>query len=153
MKLDDLTHTTEPFFHMLAVADPPHDLLHAFARTNSTAVARVIRGSKSGTKAALMDEIGAALQLPTFGENWDALHDILCGHSGPLVLAFADAGFVLASCSPEERKQLATVLTSAASECAKAKPPRPLHIILHCSPDAAPAVEKRWKAAGAKIGH
>jgi len=153
MKLDELTRTTEPFFHMLAVADPPNDLLRAFERANSTAVARVVRGSKSGTKAAFMDEIGAALQLPTFGENYDALHDVLCDHPGPLVLAFADAGFVLASSAPEERKRLATVLTSAANDCAKHKPPRPLHIILHCAPDAAPAVEKRWKAAGVKLGH
>jgi len=39
---------------------------------------RVIRGKKCGSKAALLDEVGAALQFPPyFGENWDALDECI----------------------------------------------------------------------------
>ena len=37
-----------------------------------------LRGHKSRTKQAFMDETGAVLQVPWyFGENWDALNDVL----------------------------------------------------------------------------
>jgi hypothetical protein len=153
MNLLALTKPAAPHFHLLAATTLPHDALRALEAKHHMVV-RVIRGAKSGTKAALLDEFGAAMQLATFGENWDALHDVLCDPAlfpGPLVLAFAEAGFVLAAAPADERRRLVAVLQAAINRRSQAKTSRPLHVMLQCSPDAASAVELRWQAAGATV--
>jgi Barstar (barnase inhibitor) len=155
MNLQALTKPAPPHFHLWATTTPPHDALRELEHKTPLLAARVIRGAKSGTKAALLDEIGAVLQLATFGENWDALHDALCDpllFPGPLVLGFAEAGFVLAAAPFDERRRLVAVLQAAILRRAQAKTVRPLHVLLQFPPDAASAVELRWRSAGAEMG-
>ena len=61
---------------------------------------RTIRGRKCRTVTALFDEMGAALQFPYyFGENWDALDEVLRDLTdiAPVVLLLFSAADVLLS--------------------------------------------------------
>lgn len=66
-------------------------------RTRDLPKVRLVRGRRMRTRAALLDEMAAALQFPaTFGGNWDALADCLAdlqwlGGPGLVVLAVSDA--------------------------------------------------------------
>jgi RNAse (barnase) inhibitor barstar len=112
---------------------------------------RFVRGRKMTTKAGLMDELAAALQFPPyFGENWDALLDCLRDLNAPTVLAVADAGWLLNAAPPDELATFAEVLEQAAADHAQRG--RPFQVVLGVRPSEAAAVEKRWKAAGAKPG-
>src|SRR5262245_17994548 len=80
MDLDRLLRPEKPYLHLfLASEADAWELLGNFARSAARPVAaRMIRGQKAETTAALFDEFAAALQFPAhFGENWDALSDCL----------------------------------------------------------------------------
>lgn len=148
------TRAKAPFFHSLCSDWPPHDQARDWERSIPGLVARVVRGEKSTTKAALMNEIGAALQLPFFGENWDALNDVLCDHhlyAGPLVVVFSHADLVLSSGPGTGLKQLVDVLQTSAASLASVKPARPRHYVLHESGPVRPSTFQRWQTAGAEI--
>ncbi|GAA4405956.1 barstar family protein [Tsukamurella soli] len=108
---------------------------------------RVVRGSRMRTKAALLDELAAALQFPLhFGGNWDALADCLgdldwIRASGTVVLAVAEAEQVLAD-QPAELATLASVLADATGDGAR------LAVLLHASGGDPAAVRKTWGDAG-----
>lgn len=120
---------------------------------------RRVRGQKMRTKAGLMDELAAALQLPsTFGENWDALNDALRDlhqfGNQPLTLAVTEASAVLRDAPAAERR----VFWSILAEAAKMPPPkktlaaraRPgaVHVVLQCTADARTDLEHALKSAG-----
>ncbi len=112
--------------------------------------ARVVRGSRCQTKAALMDELAAALQFPPhFGANWDALNDCLCDpHAGAWLVGVLDAGQVLAKAGSDDLAKFVAVLDGAAAHLAKAKVRKPFHVVLHEEARDAAAAQKRWAAAG-----
>lgn len=148
-----LSRAKAPFFHLAASADSPHDLTRAWERATPGLIARVIRGAKSTRKADFMDEIGAALQLPGFGENWDALNDSLGDGElfpGPLIVAFSDPALVLEAGSGM-LQQLVQVLQSSAEFGASRKPARSRHFVICTTANAVPQVLKRWQAAGAEF--
>lgn len=114
--------------------------------------ARVVRGSRCLTKAALMDELAASLQFPPhFGANWDALNDCLCDpHAGAWLVGILDAGKVLAKAGSDDLSKFVAVLDGAAARSAKAKLPKPFLVVLHEEPRDAAAAQKRWGDAGAR---
>lgn len=79
---------------------------------------RVVRGTKCATYDRLMDEVGAALQLPLyFGENWPALAECLqdldwVDPAAGLVVVVSDADRLLAD-EPVELAPLLRALTGA----------------------------------------
>lgn len=113
--------------------------------------ARVVRGSRCQTKAALMDELAASLQFPPhFGANWDALNDVLCDpQAGACLIGILDAGQVLAKAGSDDLSKFVAVLDGAAARQAKAKVGKPFLVVLHEETRDATAALKRWKDAGA----
>lgn len=76
---------------------------------------RFLRGKKMRTKAGLLDEFAAALQFPhCFGENWDALRDVLSSlpllKTGALLICVWDAPEVLRESTPEDSETLGRVV-------------------------------------------
>ncbi|MFD9827322.1 barstar family protein [Tsukamurella tyrosinosolvens] len=106
----------------------------------------VARGSRMRTKAALLDEVSAALQFPLdFGANWDALADSLgdldwLGGPALVVLGVAEAEQVLA----DEAGSLSTFVAVLAD--------REVQVLLSVSDDAdVPRVRSAWAAAGLTV--
>ena len=160
MNLQPLTAPGGPWLHGLscAAADVGNAARRVEESSGRRVAARVVRGGKARTKAALLDEFAAALQFPlSFGENWDALHDCLCdlawlGSDG-LALFVADAARLLEA-EDEEASRFLAVLTSAAKhwqEPGKGRSPRPFHAVFHSAPAQAKAMTARWKKAGAVL--
>ncbi|MDF0531832.1 barstar family protein [Tsukamurella sp. 8F] len=117
-------------------------------RRGSPAV-RAVRGSRMRTKAALLDEVSAALQFPlTFGGNWDALADCLGDLdwiAGTVVLAIAESLEVLAD-DEDALPVFASILADVT-----ARPEAPLTVALHAGADDAAEVRGAWSAAGLPI--
>jgi hypothetical protein len=145
-----LTRPAAPWFHLLVAPAVPYDALRGLETTTPGVVVRFVRGRKAATKAALLDELAAALQFPPdFGGNWDALHDALCDLSWlratAVVICINEANHLLEA-EPDELPRLAQVLSQAATHRNKAG--KSFHVVLHAAPAAAAAVQKRWQAAG-----
>jgi hypothetical protein len=61
---------------LVAEVDPPTAGNAVRAMRAAGLIAVVVRGRKMRTRNALYDELGAALQFPSyFGENWNAVHE------------------------------------------------------------------------------
>ncbi len=106
----------------------------------------VARGSRMRTKAALLDEVSAALQFPLdFGANWDALADCLgdldwLGGPSQVVVAVAEAEQVLAD-EPQALRTFVAVLAD-----------REVRVLLSVSDDAdGPAVRSAWAGSGLTV--
>ncbi|WP_019202478.1 barstar family protein [Tsukamurella sp. 1534] len=106
----------------------------------------VARGSRMRTKAALLDELSAALQFPLdFGANWDALADCLgdlewLGGTAVVVLGVAQAEQVLA----DEPASFGTFVSVLAD--------RGVQVLLAAGDDADGAlVRTAWGAAGLAV--
>lgn len=119
--------------------------LDAVRRDESARVV-VVRGSRMRTKAALLDEVSAALQFPLdFGANWDALADSIgdldqLGGPARVVLGVAEAEQVLA----DEHAALATFVAVLAD-----RGPR---VLLSVADEAdGPAVRSAWAGAGLTV--
>lgn len=62
--------------------DEAHSRLEQASSAVAPLVTRTVRGWKCQTKTALHDEVGAALQFPSYyGENWDALDECITDFS------------------------------------------------------------------------
>ncbi len=130
-------------------------------RTSGRAV-RVVRGGKTRTYDGLMDELGAALQLPLyFGGSWPALAECLADlewvdPSTGLVVVVAHADEVLAD-DPVELGALVRALGGAVRSWATPieqgewwdRPAVPVHVVLHHAPGTDPA--PRYEEAGAAL--
>jgi RNAse (barnase) inhibitor barstar len=84
-------------------------------------VARVVRGRKMRSTAALFDEFAAALQFPAyFGENWDALDECLADLSwlpaDRYLIAITAAHEVLDRAPPTDRRLFWELLERVAGE-------------------------------------
>jgi RNAse (barnase) inhibitor barstar len=89
---------------------------------------RFLRGKKMRTKAALLDEFASALQFPYyFGENWDALRDILSTlpllKTGSLLICIWQAPELLKESTPEDLETLARVVKQVRTDQTRSKKP------------------------------
>src|SRR4051812_48338224 len=132
-----LTKTGAPWLHVLP--DPSAETLDAVRGLEvgdpPRPAVRIVRGAKSPTVADFYDEVSAALQFPTFGENWDALHDALCDlrwlHADGCVIVVTDAARLLDQAPEVQRHRLYAVLQSAAGHwgrATKTRAARPFHV-------------------------
>ncbi|HCZ32421.1 MAG TPA: hypothetical protein DHV93_02500 [Holophagaceae bacterium] len=88
---------------------------------------RWLRGSRMGTRAALMDEWAAAAQFPPhFGATWDGLRDCLADLPEGGIFLILDADQLLQDAPLEDGTTLWAVLADAAGDLA----PRPFHLVL-----------------------
>jgi hypothetical protein len=157
MDLHRLTKTDGPWLHCViaAPADLSNQIRALEQKSTKRLAARVVRGRRATTKAALLDECAAALQFPLyFGENWDALHDCLGDldwlNVEALVLIIADTSHLLARASAEEFQQFFRILEEAAKHWRQpggSTKGRPYHVVLHAAPGEETALLSRCKSA------
>ena len=131
MKLDALKRPEAPFLHRVSEDENAlWDTLRAHAS------ARLLRGSRMGTKAGLMAEFAAALQFPpSFGANWDALDEALAdlswmGGQGACLL-ITEADQVLSKATDEDRAIFKSLLEDVAQAWASIEPPAPFHVVMN----------------------
>jgi hypothetical protein len=163
MDLQRLARAQGPWLHLL-VAEPSDACNALWALERGAPVplaARVVRGRKAPTSAALFDECAAALQFPYyFGENWDALRDCLADLAWlrveAVVLCVADAVHLLDKAPPDEARRLVQVLEETVRhwhQPAKPHKPRPFHVVLHATPREEGALLRRWQALTPFLDH
>lgn len=129
---------TGPKIHVDSL-DPSALRARKLVQADPLEVVRVLRGSKMTTDAKLFDEVGAALQFPTyFGENWNALRDCL----GDLEWIPADRYLIIVTEvdtmlaeAPDLLEHLVVTLSGVAQEWAEPanRPlpePRAFHVVL-----------------------
>jgi RNAse (barnase) inhibitor barstar len=98
--------------------------------------ARLLRGSRMGSKAGLLAEFAAALQFPPgFGANWDALDECLAdlawmGGQGACLL-IVEADQVLAKATDEDRAIFQAMLEDLGEAWARIEPPAPFHVVMN----------------------
>jgi hypothetical protein len=146
MKSDPLLQPKAPWLYLLeATESEAYDRMRAVQTSATCSVAaRLIRGQKATTVAALFDEFAAALQFPPyFGENWDAFDECLSDlewlQADAYVLFILNAVRVLEKGSPEEARQFWTLLARIGAEWAKAvegnrpRSAKTFHAVLQCT--------------------
>ena len=141
-----MSHSAPYLQWIIAPASDAYDAVRALDPAG-----RLVRGSRSLTKAALLDEMAAALQFPPhFGGNWDALNDALCDpHERGWTVGILDAGKVLSKSGSDDLVKFVAVLNGVAEQMARVK--KPFRVLLHeVSADLA-AAQKRWAAAGVTV--
>ena len=158
MDLHRLIRTDGPWLHALIAkpADLSQQVRDWEQKSAGMLVARLVRGRKAATAAALFDECAAALQFPLyFGENWDALSDCLGDldwlNAEAVVLVVADAAHLLTKGSTEELKRLFGILEAAATHWRQPNghgKPKTYHVVLHAVPAEAAELRARCSAAG-----
>jgi len=137
MKFDSL----EPPYLYLSIANPKEFADYAYRlnyEKGSEFAIRVVRGNKMRRLADLYDEFAAALQFPDyFGENWDALDECLTDlewlPAAGYVLFVSNAVEVLKEESENQFVTFVSVLSRTCEEWARAKPPKPFHVLFQCT--------------------
>ena len=128
------------------------DLGWAIAAAPPKPAVRTIRSKKTRTRAALFDEMAATLQFPYyFGENWDALDEVINDLSwfpdAAFLLLFSRAELLLADADDGDFRLLARVLASAHTQW-RTENVR-FHAAFQCAtPDALDAFGLRLESAG-----
>lgn len=151
---------------LVVEVEPPAAGAAVLAMWETGLIALVVRGRKMRTRDALYDELGAALQFPSyFGENWNAVHECISDldwwpfGEGRVILV-EDADQVLAdSDEVDELEVMVRSFRRAHEEFAAPiaqgawfdRPPIPFHVVLQVEPAVVPATHARWSAAGAKL--
>ena len=131
MKLDALKQAEAPFLHRVA-----EDVGALWDTLRVNPCARLLRGARMTTKAALLAEFAAALQFPpSFGANWDALDEALAdlswmGGAGAWLL-ITDADQVLTKATGEDRAIFQSMLEDLAEAWARIEPPAPFHVVMN----------------------
>ena len=132
----------EPPYLYLSIASPKEFGEYAYRlnyEKQSEFAIRVVRGNKMRRLADLYDEFAAALQFPDyFGGNWDALDECLTDldwlPAAGYVLFVSNAVEVLRE---EPENQFVTFVSvlylEPVEEWARAKPPKPFHVLLQCT--------------------
>ena len=164
MTLDRLHKPDGPHLHLLVAGESRLcDEVWALERSSRRrTAARIVRGTKSRTRAALFDESAAALQFPYyFGENWNAFDDCLTDlewlRAVGYVVAVGNAVELLAEERPEEFSLFVELVGRIARQWGEAvapdgrtaRPPRAFHVVFHARPDDEHALSNRLLAAGA----
>ena len=159
MKLEALTKPAAPHLHLLIAPQAAASTALLALRQQSIAV-RFVRGGKAATKQALLDELSAALQFPSyFGNNWDACADCLrdlswLDHSGGIAVVFTDADRLLIDAGEPAFKTLLAVLTETAKHWDKtnaAKSSRPFHVVFQAEAENVQKLMQRFPGV-ASIG-
>jgi Barstar (barnase inhibitor) len=162
MELHRLLKSERPWLHLLVAAESDAcDLVAALPGVRQgREAARVIRGHKARTTAALFDEFAAALQFPCyFGENWDAFNECLADldwlPGEGYVFLIVQSTRLLDQEPAEQFELLLSILERAGEEWSKAagaprpRPPRPFHVVLQCSGEDEAALG--GKLTGARV--
>lgn len=132
MNLDALKKAEAPFVHR--AAEDPGALWDAMRQGSPHA--RLLRGSRMGSKAGLLAEFAAALQFPpSFGANWDALDEALAdlawmGGQGAWLL-ITEADQILAKGTDEDRAIFQAMLEDLGAAWAGIEPPAPFHVVMN----------------------
>lgn len=117
------------------------NLALGLAIRDPSAVVRTVRGRKSRTVASFFNEIAAALQFPYyFGENWNALNDVLgdleWSPGSAYLILIADADQLLAD-GDDEFQILMQIFTrmrvrwlTPNQYMPRARQPTPFHVLL-----------------------
>jgi hypothetical protein len=164
MTLDRLHQPVGPHLH-LVVADESRldDETRALERSApGRTAARIVRGAKGRTRAAMFDEFAAALQFPYyFGENWHAFEDCLSdlewlGADG-YVVVISHAVQLLAEERPEEFALFVEIVGKVAHHWSQSiapdgrtpQVPRAFHLAFHAVAADEAALSQRLLTAGA----
>jgi hypothetical protein len=133
-----------PSLHVAELGLGELDTLRArLEHEHAPALARIVRGRRSRTRAAFFDEAAAALQLPSyFGAGWDAFvdcaRDLAPGAQRVVMVSLASELF---ADEPAALAVLADVTTQLHSE-------RPFHLLLQETPGGLRVLEARLRDAG-----
>jgi hypothetical protein len=157
MKPNPLVEPTGPWLHLLVASESDVcDRAWALQRSPSDKVAaRLIRGQKARTTAALFDEFAAALQFPCyFGENWDALAECLTDlewlPGDAYVVFITNSNRLMEEESPHELHRLLELLAYAGAEWAKGpsaeQPAKPFHTVMQCTKQDEAGLLQKMKA-------
>jgi len=155
MNLDSL----EPPYVYLSIASPKEVGAYAYRlnyEKGSELAVRVVRGNKMRRLDDLYDEFAAAFQFPDyFGENWAAFDECLADlewvPARGYVLLISNAVELL---SKEPEKQFATfvrILSGICEEWARAKTPKPFHVLFQCTESDVETLIRRSQSALAGV--
>ena len=146
MKLDHLVPADGHWLHLLvATPSEAYDAASALqGQGHGRLAARVLRGAKMRTTAALFDEVAAVLQFPPyFGENWDALDECLADlewlHADACALTILDAVRLLDGEGAEPRRAFWEMTERVAREWGRpadestARPVRAFRVVVQCT--------------------
>jgi Barstar (barnase inhibitor) len=145
----------EPPYLCLSIASTKEFGEYAYSLNHeqgSKFAVRVMRGNKMQRLDDLYDEFSAALQFPEyFGENWAAFDECLADlewlPAPGYVLLISSAVEVL---SLEPEKQFATfvrILSGICAEWARAKSPKPFHVMLQCAESDVETLRRRGQSS------
>lgn len=159
MKANPLLQPKGPWLHVLVATESETcDRLAALRKPASAmVVARLIRGHKARTAAALFDEFAAALQFPYyFGENWDALDECLSDlewlPGKAYVLFITNSDRLLEEEPPEEMRSFLRLLARIAEEWAT-RSAKPFHVVLQCASERESRLRQNLHAAHVAHAH
>jgi hypothetical protein len=158
MKLSELLGSSAvPALHVVETDESTLcDLSWAIAGQDSKPAVRTIRSRKCRTRAALFDEMGAALQFPYyFGENWDALDEVITDLSwhdeAAFLLLFSGAEVLLADAPKSDLALLVQALAGAHEYWQKDSVP--FYAAFQCATrEGIEVFGRRLEAAGATFG-
>jgi hypothetical protein len=141
---DLLKSLDAPALHVVPEGEEPFaNLALGLAIRERSAVVRTVRGRKSRTVATFFDEIAAALQFPYyFGENWNALTDVLrdleWSPGSAYLILIADADQLLADADDEDFQILMQIVSRSRvtwltpnQYMPRNRQPTPFHVLLH----------------------
>jgi len=160
MAFEALFQHGEPYYYLSArPAATFADLFLALMREHPAAIVRVLRGSRSRTRAGFFGETAAALQFPYyFGENWHAFDECITSlwmAGDATVLLIADAHLLFADEAPQTLANFISVVNAAngpydAGDGTPLYQPNPLKIIFQIGDGERTAFEARLTAAGGR---
>jgi len=156
-------NSLEPPYLYLSNASPKEFAEYAYRlnyEKGSEFVIRVVRGSKMRRLPGLYDEFAAAFQFPDyFGENWDALDDCMTDldwlPAAGYVLFVSNAVEVLSEEPEKQFETFVSVLSGTCEQWARAKRPKPFHVLLQCTQSDIEVLRGRAQStlAGVPISH
>ena len=151
--------TNEPFF---LIRTTSHDMIVTFEYDGLAGrIVRKIRGKKCRSLEGLMSEFGAALQFfDGFGENWNALKELLCDMDEWLpgsgyVIVITDPSELLQE-EPEEFERFVRTIGHVGRRWSQPitdngrfdRPARPFKVVLEMDARTAPIMKERIKRHG-----
>lgn len=160
LDVSGLSRVDAQWLHV-TVGQPAHARALAAYLTERGAAARVVRGIKATTTAALFDELSAVLQFPDyFGQNWsavsDCIEDLSWLRAPSYALIWTRAERILAG-EPDGLRLLLKTLDRAARYWASSDPSGgtswphgalPFHVVLQIARESLPALTERLAAVG-----
>jgi RNAse (barnase) inhibitor barstar len=150
-----------PTFYIATMDDYDADSLYVelVRAAGDGEVVRRIRGPKCRDREGFFSEVGAALQVPSyFGENWDALEDVLNdmawlpGRSYLLLVSAAHE--LLADAGDDQLRTFAAILNDLRSQSEELEDEEyrsTWHVLSQCPAEEAQVLQQRLREAGAEF--